>query len=273
MAGKVLMRINEYDRYGWTEDFYWIAPSGGVVWSKALADAWAAQRARCLDSHATILDVRFSDVDNPRQVTSFSQDLPGALGAGIISQSDGDVSMVAVQVDFKAGLAGTRHMLQRGLVDGDVVNGKLTYALSGIAPFTNYWKWIRDNSNFAIRSFTKNDLYPVISVDGSSGVVTIGALAGVFPIYAPGRHIVIRSRVSGNGCKIVWNGRIKARLSDSTYSLVNWRKGNSSGGTINSVDELYTTISSYSPASPPYAHTRRTGPPFGQSRGRRSRTC
>jgi len=273
MGGKVLIRINEYERFGWTEDFYWVPPSGGAVWTKVLADAWAARRARCLDSHATILDVRYSDDDNPRQVTSFSQDLPGALGAGIISTQDGDVSMVAVQVDFKAGVSGTRHMLQRGLVDGDVVNGKLTYAISGIAPFTDYWKWIRDTSNFGIKSYTKNDHYPIATIDGATGTLTVQSVGGFLPVYAPGRVIVIKSRVAGNGCKIVWTGRIKAKTGDAVYTLVNWKKGNASGGVVYSTDPVYTKITSYSPASPPYAHTRRTGPPFGQSRGRRSRTC
>jgi len=256
--------INWQERAGFTEAFY--KTIGGTIVPaqiETLARGWATKRAACLTVDARILSCRVSDVLNPRRVQIVNIGLQGTAGIGILLDVfHPDVVNVCQFITFNSAGESPRYYHQRGLPDGDVVDGKVTFAENGRAIYNRFWNFMVTN-DWEMRDFTKSNMKTVASIDGVSKEATLTNAAG----FAEGDLILIQTRQAGNGLKRSWQGKI-SYINGVILGLKGYRFGDCSGGQVWKLTATYPVLSSFALPEPNWARTRQTGRPFGLPRGR-----
>lgn len=261
-AFKYTFLFDWQQRAGWSETFYKETGSGTGE-ATALARAWGTNRQKVLTAAATILAARITPTNDPRNTTLFPLGLKGALGQGIIVDNiQPDVVNVAQLSTLTASTGQKRQYLIRGLDDRDVVDGQITYAQNGVA-IMNRWLNFLVSSAWQMRDYIPGVPAAVNLVDGVSGIVTGGAIAGI----AVNDIVVMNTRTTGGGKKVHWQGRVK-EVGVGQITLRNYKFGDAAGGQIVKVVASYPAFTQHFEPIPNWARTRQTGRPFNLPRGR-----
>lgn len=265
-TAKFSFLINWDSRAGWSENWY---KAVGAVSNNTEINAnvllYARRRVACLSRLATIVACRVTDVAVPKKTVLINVDLMGVLGrAGDLVSPDADVPNLAQQVRFQTNGEEVRTFLQRGLDDRDIVAGKITFDQNGIAPFNRFWTLLTDDG-WMMRDMIKSNRREVITVDGTSGVVTAAAALG----YAENTLVLVNSHHTGNGKRVTWQGKI-INVNGINGKLKNYKFGSLTGGEIWQLTPTYADLMEFQIPAPNWCKTRQTGRPFFLSRGRQS---
>jgi len=264
MALKFIFRFNWYGSRGWSETFY-SGDSGGPnsAVAEAKARGFARMRTGCLAAGSTLLGVSIADPIDPRNSKTIALNLPGVLGGGILQTPSPDVANIAILNNLQSASGTRRSYLQRGLDDGDVVNGVVTYARNGAGSFNAFWQYISTNDSFALRNTTPGTPIEIDNVNGD-GLMTTTTDHGL----SVGDRVLVKTQTIGNGPKIRWYGVVRlVPLATAAY-LKGWKRGEAEGGEVQDVTITYESITSFATATPNLARTRQTGHPFGLVAGR-----
>jgi len=263
---KMTMRINWGTSAGWSETVYISGSSPSDTAVGMFASRWAIIRASCLTRNAEVLDVVATQEGAPGQSVIYTRAFPGALGDATLAGKGADVASVSLQLNLRAGATAKRQYMLRGLPDADVVGGLVTYAGSGILPYTNYRAFLL--GNFApvnIKDRTSLAPSPLIGVSGT-GLVTVD---GAFAVFV-GDWVYIRTQVTGGGPRVPALCRVMSVNADDTFRVRPWTNGTCTGGTIRKVTYAYNPITDAAAPFPNRAKNRKVGRPFGSSRGKRA---
>jgi len=264
MANKYTMMFNWQDSRGWTESFYAISsqtPSSpaAVEYARDLA----AKRLPTLTAGAILLAVRISDYNNPRIINKIEIGRYGTSGKKRESTPGPDVVNLAALVNFYGGNGERRSFLQRGLCDGDVVDGELTFAATGRRPFDTFWGHVVER--YGLEDTTNGEFHNIETV-GQDGMVTTANAHGL----EAGDYVSIITRTAGNGLKVRVRGIVETVAADDVFFLKNWKYGTCSTGKMCKLTYTINAFSSYALSQPALCRTRQTGRPFGLLRGRQS---
>lgn len=265
VAFKYTFLFDWQSRAGWTETFYKeTASSTGQQIAGINADSWAAARARCLTAAASIIAVRVTPTNDPRNTTLFSIKKKGALGQGLILNNISPDVVNDAQLTTLTSTSGVkRQYLIRGMDDNDIENGLITYGANGIAVMNRFLNFLV-NQGWAMRDFVSSGQVAMTALDGATGIVTCDPIAGL----GVGDIVVVNGRHVGNGKKVRWQGKVKT-FGAGTITLKGYKFGSLAGpGTIEKITANYPTFQSHFEPDPNWARTRQTGRPFNLPRGR-----
>lgn len=268
MALRFQMKINWGEVAGWTEEFYTnstLPPSDPT--SQAAALLMAQSRAGCLTRNARVAAVIVTDPFNPRLSRAYAANYQGLLGASTLPAGGADAPFVAVQINLYTDGSSKRQYLMRGLPDGDVVGGIITFASSGEAPYT-LWRSLITGGSAGIGLWNYDAGLPTtVNTVSGSGLMTI---LNDGPAPSRGNFVYVSARVVGNGARIRQIARVQSVVTATTMQLRPWTNGNCDGNFVRVVDYGYKDITSADYLVPNRAKYRKTGKPFGLYRGKAS---
>lgn len=268
MALRFQMKINWGDVAGWTEEFYvdsTLPPASPAI--QAAMRLMALQRAGCLTRNARIVALIASDPLNPRIAAQTSVNFPGALGESSLPAGGADAPFVALKVNLITDGSSRRSYLMRGLPDGDVVGGIVTFAASTRPPYQNWFDFITGTTNGLGLWNGSNGAPASIKTLNGQGILT---LFDDGPMPVAGNNLYISTQVVGNGAKIRQIAKVVSVTPDGKIRLRPWTNGDCTDGFVYTVDYSWRDISILTLDSPNRARFRKTGRPFGLYRGKAS---
>lgn len=261
---RLVLRFTNYrGERSFTEQFYLDLSSFANVAAIPNNVIQNIANARCLALAGLNLlpFVRVNEVNTPKIVRNFDTNQIGVLG-GMLNPDAQDVVNIARMSRVTSANGAKMNYLQRGVADGDVVAGKLTFDQNGPGPYNDWLAYLKTRP-LQLRS-------SVFSAPKTINSIVPGVIAFSDPTatYAPGTTLNIRTVVVGPGPKI--NVRVKVTASvPGSVNVARWIWGNCTGGNARAIDYTYSNIIS-AVAVDNTARTRKTGGPFSRFRGRRS---
>jgi hypothetical protein len=264
MPVKHTLMFNWGENRGWTESFYSQASgSPSSAQSVQYAKDLAAKRLPTLTTGATLLAVRISDWENPRIINKIEIDRVGTAGKRRLETPGPDVVNLALLVNLYGASGERRSFLQRGLCDGDVIDGYVTFSHTGRRPYDAFWDHLVER--YSIQD-TVNGEFKVVETVAGDGMVTTAVPHGL----TAGDRFKIQTRTAGNGLKVNATGIVETVAADDVFFARQWAYGTCTGGKVCQMTRFLESFSSYSLSQPAYCRTRQTGRPFGLLRGRQS---
>lgn len=242
---------------GWSESFFSAETNLAVVLTRL--QSLAGLRAQLLGSGNSIIGLRASQVDPAGAAQVKAVAIPGTSGAAR------DAVFVAVQIVISAGTVNRRQFLLRGVPDATVTNGIYTGGGLFDAAMANYLNTLI-SQQWQLRVVDKsNEIFKVLSVDAAGLVTTLDPTG-----WAVNNRIKF-FRTSDTLFRNVGGVYVVTAVpTTNTFQLLGWPAGRVvSFGQARKQVIGYLNITSYQ--IPGAVHSRKTGRPFGQPRGRVAR--
>jgi len=276
MIVRVVFRFNWRSVAGWSEEIFLTTVSSfSQPAINPFVQNYKALRCAFLNSHSLLLDAVCNDVEDPTTTITIGLNAPGVTGTGgpLPASLTGDDPVFAcarVKVNAPGGKPRVYHF--RGLADGDVEDGYITWRYTGAAAFNDFVAGLVQGTAGIQRAVFDPS---VNVVNNLTAIPDTFAVEGLPDDIGVGDLVRIQTQVVGNGPKIYYTGRVTSftdvpSSSTDLVQVTGWRHGLCSGGKLSLYEYLYPNQASYALYSPNYCSYKKTGRAFTPFRGRAS---